>query len=366
MPMPHAHAVGLVRSPVLSSPVLPSPDHSHSQDGLLSGSPHGIAPSLHPLQTPCVPPHHSPTFSHLPHLQARGLHHPPECQMPFHPGSIPPSRPTYPTLQHNLPFNGQASLPGASSQAYERVPFQPEPAGCHPLGMGMVYGSPVSAPASAASPSSPSHSSPQLHSLGYHCATPAQVTSPTHALSQPGMQLPRALSYHPVGQRSASCPTPSNVPARMVPLPHSGPSSPQLHSLPYQSPTSSSPANSPLGAQPSPQASSPVMSGIPTPGPMVHPLAPQQGPFTSEGERLNIKQEPVDRELTFRSVGLQGITLDDGECLCFYTLPSSDFLLVHRCQSPGTSLIKVSVESQFMHLVLLLNLNEYKHRELLH
>ncbi|XP_053472511.1 nuclear factor of activated T-cells, cytoplasmic 3 [Ictalurus furcatus] len=305
MPMPHAHAVGLVHSPVM-----PSPDHAHSQDGLLQGPPHGLAPSLHPLQTTCAPLH-SPTFSHLPHLQARGLHPPPECQMPFHPGSMPPSRPTYSPLQHNLPFNGQASLPGASSQAYERVPFQPEPAGCHSLGMGMVYGSPVSAPVSGTGPSSPSHSSPQLHSLGYHCATPAQVTSPTHSLVQPGMQLQRSLGYHPAGQRSASCPTPSSAPARMVPLPHSGPSSPQLHSLPYQSPTSSSPASSPLGAQLSPQASSPVMTGIPTAGPMVHPLAPQQGPFTSEGERLNIKQEPEDRELTFRSIGLQDITLDD-------------------------------------------------------
>lgn len=328
MPMAHAHAVGLVRSPVLSSP-----DHSHSQDGLLPGSPRGLAPSMHPLQTPCAPLH-SPTFSHLPHLQARGLHPPPECQMPFHPGNVPPSRPTYPPLQHNLPFNGQASLPGASSQAYERVPFQPEPAGCHPLGMGMVYGSQVSAPASGTGPSSPSHSSPQLHSLGYHCATPAQVTSPTHSLGQPGMPLQRPLSYHPVGQRSASCPTPSNAPARMVPLPHSGPSSPQLHSLPYQSPTSSSPTSSPLGAQPSPQANSPVMTGIPTPGPMVHPLAPQQGPFTSEGERLNIKQEPEDRELTFRSIGLQDITLDDGECWCIYTILSFSFSAgrINMCQ----------------------------------
>ncbi|XP_053348451.1 nuclear factor of activated T-cells, cytoplasmic 3 [Clarias gariepinus] len=303
--MPHAHPVGLGRSPVL-----PSPDHSHSQDGLVPGSPHGLAPSLHPLQPPCASLH-SPTFSHLPHLQARGLHPPPECQMPFHPGNVPPSRPTYPPLQHNLPFNGQVSLPGASPQAYERVPFQPEPPGCHPLGMGMVYGSPVSAPASGTGPSSPSHSSSQLHSLGYHGATPGHVTSPTHSIAQPGLQLQRSLGYHPVGQRSASCPTPSNAPARMIPLPHSGPSSPQLHSLPYQSPTSSSPASSPLGAQPSPQASSPVMTGIPTPGPMVHPLAPQQAPFTSEGERLNIKQEPEDKEPTFRSIGLQDITLDD-------------------------------------------------------
>lgn len=47
-------------------------------------------------------------------------------------------------------------------------------------------------------------------------------------------------------------------------------------------------------------------------GPLVHPLGPQ-GPFPADGERLNIKQEPEEREPTFRSIGLQDITLDDGK-----------------------------------------------------
>lgn len=47
-------------------------------------------------------------------------------------------------------------------------------------------------------------------------------------------------------------------------------------------------------------------------GPLVHPLSPQ-GPFSTEGERLDIKQEPEEREPTFRSIGLQDITLDDGK-----------------------------------------------------
>lgn len=51
-------------------------------------------------------------------------------------------------------------------------------------------------------------------------------------------------------------------------------------------------------------------------GPLVHPLSPQ-GPFASEGERLNIKQEPEDTEPTFRSIGLQDITLDDGKNIFF-------------------------------------------------
>ncbi len=66
----------------------------------------------------------------------------------------------------------------------------------------------------------------------------------------------------------------------------------------------------PLSGQPSPQASSPVLAGLSPSGPLVHPL-------TQQGERLNIKQEPEDREPTFRTIGLQDITLDDGESLHF-------------------------------------------------
>lgn len=47
-------------------------------------------------------------------------------------------------------------------------------------------------------------------------------------------------------------------------------------------------------------------------GPLGHPLSPQ-GPFPSDEEGLTIKQEPEEREPTFRSIGLQDITLDDGK-----------------------------------------------------
>ncbi|XP_054625952.1 nuclear factor of activated T-cells, cytoplasmic 3 isoform X2 [Dunckerocampus dactyliophorus] len=341
MSMPLAHAASLVRAQ------LPSPDQGHPSDNLLSTSPHGLGsssgPILLPLQAPC-PSLGSPSFQHLPHLQGRSLHHPPaDCHMTFHPSSSPvplpasASRPSYQPMQlgqshaHSLSFNGQTSL---SPQSYERMPFQQNPsAPSHPMGMGMVYSSPCSSPSTPASSAATSivgspqsqqpllnPSSQHLHSLGgYHCSpNPTQVPSP----SGPPLQLQRAMGYHPVSQRSASCPTPSSVPPpHMISSPHSGPSSPQLHSLPYQSPTSSSPTSgsSPLGpmqhphsGQPSPQAASPVMTSLsPTAaGPLVHPLSPQ-GPFTPEGERLNIKQEPEEREPTFRSIGLQDITLDD-------------------------------------------------------
>ncbi|KAM7406343.1 hypothetical protein PAMP_000725 [Pampus punctatissimus] len=341
--MPLAHAASLVRTQ------LPSPEQGHPSDNLLSSSPHGLAtgsgPGLLPLQAPC-PSLGSPSFQHLPHLQGHSLHHPPaDCHMTFHPSSAPAtSRPSYQPLQHSqshghsLLFNGQSSLP---PQGYERIPFQQSPsAASHPMGMGMMYpSSPCSSPSAPSSSAtnpivgSPqsqqpllSPSSPHLHTLGgYHCSpNPTQVPSPGgHPLvGQHSSQLQRAMCYHPVSQRSASCPTPSSAPPpQMIPSPHSGPSSPQLQSLPYQSPTSSSPTScgSPLGplqqqhsGQPSPQATSPVMVSLSpvAAGPLVHPLSPQ-GPFPSDGERLNIKQEPEDREPTFRSIGLQDITLDD-------------------------------------------------------
>lgn len=347
--MPMAHAASLVCTQ------LPSPDQGHPSDSLLSSSPHGLAvgsgPGLLPLQTPCSSLG-SPSFQHLPHLQGCSLQHPPaDCHMTFHPNSAPatlpaPPRPSYQPMQHShshghsLSFNGQSSLP---TQGYERMPFQHNPgAPSHPMGMGIVFPSSPSSSPSAPSSSitnpiagSPqgqqpllNPSSPHLQTLGgYHCSpNPPQVPTPSsHPLvGQHSSQLQRAIGYHPVSQRSASCPTPSSAPPpRMNPSPHSGPSSPQLQSMPYQSPTSSSPtsAGSPLGplqqqhsGQPSPQATSPVMASLSpaTAGPLVHPLSPQ-GPFASEGERLNIKQEPEDTEPTFRSIGLQDITLDDGK-----------------------------------------------------
>ncbi|XP_056134133.1 nuclear factor of activated T-cells, cytoplasmic 3 [Lampris incognitus] len=345
MSMPVAHAASLVCTQ------LSSPEQGHPSDSLLSSSPHSLAagpgPSLLPLQAPC-PSLSSPSFQHLPHLQGRSLHHPPmDCHMTFHPGSAPAplpalTRPSYQSMQHEhshghtLPFNGQQNLP---PQGYERMPYPQDPgAASHSIGVGMVYpaSSSSSAPSSSthnnpivASPHSQqpllTHSSPHLHTIGgYHCSPNSnQVATPGgHSLvGQPSSQLQRAMGYHPAGQRSASCPTPSSAPPpRIIPSPHSGPSSPQLHSLPYQSPTSPSPTSSgsPLGplqqqrsGQPSPQASSPVMASLsPASGPLVHPLAPQ-GPFPTDGERVNIKQEPEDREPTFRSIGLQDITLDD-------------------------------------------------------
>ncbi|XP_034043159.1 nuclear factor of activated T-cells, cytoplasmic 3 [Thalassophryne amazonica] len=348
--LPAVPSMSLTHSAGLVHTQLPSPEQGHPADSLLSSSPHALAtgsgPGLLPLHAP-GPALGSPSFQHLPHLQGCSLHHPPaDCHMTFHPStaSAPPlpapSQPCYQPMQHShsLHFNGQPSLP---PQGYDRMSFQQSPtAPSHPMGMGMMYptspcSSPTAPSSSTTNPSTGSSqsqqpllapSSPHLHTLGgYHCPpNPTQVPAPVcHVLVGPhSSQMQRAMAYHPVSQRSASCPTPSSAPPpRMISSPHSGPSSPQLHSLPYQSPTSSSPTSggSPLGplqqqhsGQPSPQATSPVMTSLSpaAAGPLVHPLSPQV-PFSPDGENLNIKQEPEDREPTFRSIGLQDITLDD-------------------------------------------------------
>lgn len=334
--MPLAHSATLVRTQ------LPSPEHGAPPDNLLSSSPHGLAagsgPGLLAPHPPC-PSLSSPSFQHLPHLQGHSVQSlPTDCHMTFQPGPGPsahpaPLRPSYgPMHSHahgpSLSFNGQSAL---GVQSYERLPFQQSVSTVsHSVGLGMGYPS-SSCPSPTAAPTSPNTSSPQsqqsllsVHSLGgYHCAPNSTQghSSPAHPfLGQHSSPMQRTMGYHPIGQRSASCPTPCSAPAaRMVQSAHSGPSSPQLHSVPYQSPTSSSPTSggSPLGplqqhsGQLSPSTSSPVMTTLsPLAGPLVHPVS-SQGQYPSDRETLNIKQEPDDREPTFRSIGLQDITLDD-------------------------------------------------------
>ncbi|XP_036399599.1 nuclear factor of activated T-cells, cytoplasmic 3-like isoform X1 [Megalops cyprinoides] len=313
----------------LTPPVtqLPSPDKAHPHDSLLSCSPRGLVPGL-PSPQPTYSPTGSSSFKHLPGLQGRSLNPSSDCQLigpapAFHPMPAPPARPSYQPMQHNLAYNGQTSLPMSTTlpQVYEQMPYQSDPAAAaRPLGHGMVYHSPPSVssstPQSATSPSL-ALTSPHLHSVSYHCCNKAQVSSPTHSMGQPSPQLQHTLGYHSSTQRSASCPSPTTSPISVVPPSHSGPSSPQLHSLPYQSPTpraASSPSptpSSPLmhlphSSQPSPQTPSPSMAGLSS----VSPLAPHP-PFPAVVEGLNIKQEPEDKEPTFRSIGLQDITLDD-------------------------------------------------------
>ncbi|XP_006641578.2 nuclear factor of activated T-cells, cytoplasmic 3 isoform X1 [Lepisosteus oculatus] len=323
VPMHMAHAASIpVLHPVRTQ--LPSPDQGHPQDGMLSSSPRGLVPALPPQQQPAYTPMGPSALQHCQMISTPLVH------QTFHATPAPPLRPSYQPMQSELAYNGQPGLPmnSASTQAYERMSFQSESTAPHPLSLScqsMVYHSPASSSASNSTPPPTSghplaHPTPHLQSLGFHCPNPAQVSSPTgtHSLGQPSPQL-QSLGYSS-SQRSASSPSPTTS-LPMVPSPHSGPSSPQMHQLPYQSPTpgtASSPSPTsgsqmvhlPCSGQPSPQAHSPGMASLSAPGSLVHASAPQPS-FPHEEESLNIKQEPEDTELTFRSIGLQDITLDD-------------------------------------------------------
>uniref|UniRef100_A0A6Q2ZN36 RHD domain-containing protein n=1 Tax=Esox lucius TaxID=8010 RepID=A0A6Q2ZN36_ESOLU len=338
---PHPGGMGMVyhsspsTSPTAqqaSSPHSPIPTTPNNQP-MTHSAPHLLSMGYHcpsnPSQvtSPTCPNHlmgqASPTHPNHP-MQASPAHpnHPmqPSPAHPNHPMQPSPAHPNHPMQ----PSPAHPNHPMQPSPAHPNHPMQPSPAHPnHPMQPSPAHPNhPMQpSPAHPNHPMQPSSTHPNhpMQPSPAHPNHPMQPSPahPNHPM-QPSPQLQRAMGgYHPTSQRSASCPTPPTAPpARIVPSPHSGPSSPQLHSLTYQSPTSSSPSSSPLGPQAlSPQAGSPVMGNMSpgASGPLVqqHPLAPHPGPFPTEGESLNIKQEPEEREPTFRTIGLQDITLDD-------------------------------------------------------
>ncbi|KAK7913659.1 hypothetical protein WMY93_013870 [Mugilogobius chulae] len=211
-----------------------------------------------------------------------------------------PLRPSYgPMHSHahapGLAFNGQSSL---TTQGYERLPFQQSTnTDLHSVSLGMGYSSSSCSSPSAPPPSSPLAGSPQSQSLlglhilgGYHCGpNSTQASSPT---------------AHPLlSQHSSHCSGQLRITLSFI-------TSAALSSLPVPSSSSPTSGGSPLGTlqqpsgQLSPQSTSPVMASL---SPPVGPL----GQYPTDADTLNIKQEPVDREPAFRTIGLQDITLDD-------------------------------------------------------
>ncbi|XP_064414626.1 nuclear factor of activated T-cells, cytoplasmic 3 isoform X2 [Latimeria chalumnae] len=316
---------------------LPSPDPGHQHDNLLSTSPRSLVHSMQQPYTPMVP---SPV-QHMPHLQGRSISPGAECHImtgvvhqSFQAAPAPSVRPSYQTMQSNMMYNGQSGLPmnSAPNQGYDRISFQPDCSpvthsmnlGCQPV-TPMTYQSsnvgPVSSVSSAAGhhlthPSHSGQSSPHLQPIGYHCSNTGQTSSPSttgQPLGQPPPQL-QPISYCSSNPGSA----PSSSPTASHPLahsPHSGPSSPQMQPMPYQSPNrgpvsspSSTAANSVVhSGQPTRQAHSPGLAGLPVPS----SLGCDPPPFPPDRAVVNIKQEPEDGELNFQTIGLQDITLDD-------------------------------------------------------
>lgn len=283
------------------------PNHLQPHDTLLSSSPQSLVAGL-PAPQQVYPHLGAPSFQQLSPLEAHGLG--PDCQMVGaalgYTTAPPPPCPAYQSIPCSLRYNGQPSLPmpTTSPQAYEPITtYQLEPATSHPLNLGVLYHSTLGTASTSAPPGPLTLGSSHLHSLAFPGPNPGPAPCPSYP-------------------NTASCPSTATAPPPTVPSPHSGPSSPQLPPLPYQSPnggsasspspTSSSPLmHLPCSGQASPQASSPGMGGLASAGALCPPLTPRS-PFSPEGERLHIKQEPEDKELTFQSIGLQDITLDDG------------------------------------------------------
>ncbi|NXU49477.1 NFAC3 factor, partial [Turnix velox] len=316
---------------------LPSPEQGHPHDNLLSTSPRSLVCPVQPPYTAMV----TSAVSYLPHMQGRNPSPSEECHVlppvvqSFQVTSAPPVRPSYQHIQSNDVFNGQSGLPmnSASSQGFDTLSFQQDTAVPHLINLSCQALPPMqfhsSNPGSVSTSSTaghqlahPAHSgqSPShLPSMGYHCPSTGQVSGPSAAMSRPlGQSSPQLqqVPYHSTNPASAS----SSSPTASHPLVHSplsGPSSPQLQPMPYQSPSSGAASSPPpnttshSGQQGSPQAHSPALGGLSAPPSLLHHPMCDSSPFSPDGAAINIKAEPEDRELTFQTIGLQDITLDD-------------------------------------------------------
>lgn len=318
---------------------LPSSDPGLSHNSLLSTSPRSLVCPVQQTYTPMV----SSAVSQLSHIQGRNISpveehpvlSPAVVHHSFQVTSAPSARPSYQPMQSNIMFNGHSGLPmnsAASSQGFDAVSFQHDGAvpqlislSCQSL-PSMPY--PSSNPGSSTArghpsghPAQPRQSSPHLHSMGYHCPNPQQgpvslSSAMTQSLGHPSAQL-QQVAYHSSNPGNASSPSPKSSHS-LVRSPQSGPSSPQLQPMPYQLP-SSGPASSPPpppstsgshAGQQSPQADSPGLGEIATSSSLIRHNVHDASPFSPE---VNIKPEPEDPELTFQTIGLQDITLDDGK-----------------------------------------------------
>ncbi|KAG5848716.1 hypothetical protein ANANG_G00102330 [Anguilla anguilla] len=226
---------------------LSPPDSGQVHDSLLASPPRGLVPGMTHPQ-PAYSPAGSASFQHLPGFQGHGLSAGSDCQL------MSPPPPSTPARALPLP------LPPAARPSYQ------------PMQHNLAYNGQSSLPMSAGS-------SPAYERMTYQ---------PDPAASHP---LGLGMVYHPPTLASGSAP-----PSALGQSLHSH-APPHQHSLGYHC---HGVPQQPLMHQPSPSAVSPLG----------HTLAPQP-PFAPDGERPSIKQEPEDKEPTFRSIGLQDITLDD-------------------------------------------------------
>ncbi|XP_068117712.1 nuclear factor of activated T-cells, cytoplasmic 3 [Hyperolius riggenbachi] len=238
------------------------------------------------------------------------------------------ARSSYTSLQSNEMYNEQSSLPLhlASAQGYDPLCFQQE--GAVPqlvtvdhqsLAMIQYHSSSASSASSSRAITEPlvhSVQSAHLQQISYHCPNARQNTGPSSSTNQLTDHSPiqlTSVSHHltkpgPVSSHSGT----SSSPLTHSPL--SSPSSPQMQSMPYQRSTSSSVASSSSSMVHSghlpPQTHSVGLPSLPHPVTLGH-HAMQDSPSFLSDDVLPVKSEPEDGELSFQTIGLQDITLDD-------------------------------------------------------
>lgn len=302
----------------------PSSESGHTHDSALSASRSLICP-IQPAYASLI------TSSHLPQLQCRDegagkeQHIMPSSVMhqPFQVTSTSPMGSSYQSIQTNM-YNGPTCLPmnPASSQEFDPVLFQQDAAlsslvnlGCQPLSPFHSSNSDATEHLLAHSPHSV-QTPPHLQSMGFHCSNTGQrsLSSPVadQVTGQPSSHL-QPITYCPSHPGSATAASPAASLA-LASSPLSGPSSPQLQSMPYQSPssgTASSPATRMHSGQHSTQAQSTDQGGLPALSSLVCHSLCDPASFPPSGAAVSIKPEPEDQEPNFATIGLQDITLDD-------------------------------------------------------
>lgn len=260
---------------------------------------------------------------------------PPTLQQPYH-VSASTTRSSYPSIQSNLMYNGQSSLPlnSVPAQGYDALSFHQEAGIPHLVNHGHQSLAMMQYHTSRLSPSTslPAILDPLVHAvqsshlqqIGYSCPNTGQSTIPSSSTSPSIGHLPLQLpsvSYHLTKSGPTSALTNANTNS-LTHLPLSSPSSPQMQPIPYESPTSnvkdSSPSPSPLahsGQMPS-QSHSPGLGTLPHTVTLGHHAVQNSSPFHHDDASLSVKPEPEDGDLNFQSIGLQDITLDDGKKFC--------------------------------------------------
>ncbi|KAM3919741.1 nuclear factor of activated T-cells, cytoplasmic 3 isoform 1-T1 [Leptodactylus fuscus] len=305
----------------------PSDDQRPNHENLMSALDRNLGCSAQPTY-PSLVNHGVPRLTQGRNLNGRAECLPPMLQQSYH-VSASATRSSYSSMQSNVMYNGQSSLPlnSVPAQGYDALSFQQEAGIPHLVNHGHQSLAMMQYHTSRLSPSTSSPAildslahavqSSHLQQIGYSCQNTGQSTIPSSSTSPTIGHLPLQLpsgSYHLTKPGPTSSFTNANTNS-LTHSPLSSPSSPQIQPISYESPTSSLKASSP---SPTPMVhSGQLPSQSPGLGSLAHTVTlghhaiQDSSPFHHDDPTLSVKPEPEDGDLNFQSIGLQDITLDD-------------------------------------------------------